>query len=239
VSNNHYDHRDCHKTKKERRPNHHNRNHQFSRHPSSDQAISPHGTTGVRPKSLTWDIPFRDDPIQHHVPPENDNPEKYPPEYPGPDTPGDPAYEDERNVPPTDPDGAAATPADPLPVAPQTAFPNVKEKSSEPAEPFIADGIAIPGPSHVDEPIPPPNPNVNLSKKGFFKSAKSLWTSMTSKTPKSVVKQKRKTGKTTDETVVKKETEKLKEVLKKPSEKKGRKLVQKEIRKREKSSSKN
>jgi hypothetical protein len=150
-----------------------------------------------------------------HVPPkEHDTPE-----YPEPDAPEDPTYEDERNVPPTDPDGAAATPADPLPVAPQTAFPIVKEKSSELAQLPIADGIAIPGPSHVDEPLPSPNPNVKQSQNGFFKSAKSLWTSMTSKTPKSVVKQKRKTGKTTDETVEKKQPEQ-KEILKKPSEKK-------------------
>jgi hypothetical protein len=151
----------------------------------------------------------------NHVPPkEHDTPE-----YPEPDAPEDPTYEDERNVPPTDPDGAAATPADPLPVAPQTAFPIVKEKSSEPPEPPIADGIAIPGPTHVYEPLPLPNPNVKQSQNGFFKSAKSLWTSMTSKTPKSVVKQKRKTGKTTDETVEKKQPEQ-KEILKKPSEKK-------------------
>jgi hypothetical protein len=155
-------------------------------------------------------------------------PPEYPPEYLEPDAPGDPTYEDERNVPPTD---AAATPADPLPVALQTAFPIVKEKSSELAQLPIADGIAIPGPSHVDEPLPSPNPNVNKSKKGFFKSAKSLWTSMTAKTPESVVKKKRKTGKTTDETVVKKETEKPTEVVKKPSEKKEENWFKKKFEK--------
>jgi hypothetical protein len=222
------------------RPGHHNRPTQHQppegneSHQHHHSGREPAGMIPV-PKSVSWDIPFRD-PITH-IPPENDNrrndrndpgPE-YPPEYPEPDAPGDPTYEDERNVPPTDPEVAAATPADPLSVAPQTAFPIVKEKSSKPAEPFIADGIAIPGPSHVDEVLAPPNSIDHQSKKGFFKSAKSLWTSMTAKTPESVVKQKRKTGKTTDETVEKKQPEQQKEV--EPSEKKEENWLQKKIKK--------
>ncbi|EFX83165.1 hypothetical protein DAPPUDRAFT_240372 [Daphnia pulex] len=63
------------------------------------------------PKSVSWEIPFRD-----HSPPENDmkDPE---PEYPGPDTPRDPADEAhphmENPTPSTnDPDDAAAAPSD-------------------------------------------------------------------------------------------------------------------------------
>jgi hypothetical protein len=141
------------------------------------------------PKSVKWEIPFRDP-----IPPENDmkDPE---PEYPGPDTPGDPADEAhphmENPMPTNNPDDAAAVPADHPDQSQQKNPPEPDlqpfEEKAGPAEakPVVGDvdvpeAIGLPIVSPDDE-TDTPNQNVSKSKKGA-----SLWTSITrpfTKTP--------------------------------------------------------
>ncbi len=181
------------------------------------------------PKSVKWEIPFRDP-----IPRENDmkDPE---PEYPGPDTPRDPADEAHphmENPMPTsnDPDDAPAVPADHPDQSQLTNPPEPFEEKAGPAEAKPGDVDVPEGPAKPiglpivspDDETDTPNQNVSKSKKRF---GASLWTSITrpfTKTPNK--KNPQTTERLNSNPTVKKQTKSMLSSLLETGKKVGEKI---------------